>query len=334
MILTSCAKVSYITEQGLGQIGLEYNDQDVDDFLNDPSVEKEFKDKVKMISQAKEYFYKYFDLEKSDIYDEVKILDQPAVTYLVIHSPQNEIRAVKTNFPIMGSFPYLGFFSKESAIEYRNQLKKDGYSTYMRPVYAYSTLNHPLWPFHDNILSSFFYFNEVQLTELIFHELVHTVFFVKNQISVNENIADFISEAMLKDYFNWTEEDLIKREDKSNKMKRLRDYIVAASKELNQKYKESDKYSEIQEVFLNSSFYPQVKKICDDNKILACWPLKGEWNNARFAAFGTYSSKQKEIEDIYKKSRLTLKAFMLKLIKLEDEYDSDDTFLKYLERKI
>ena len=81
-ILTSCAKVSYIVDQGIGQISLEYNDEDVDDFLNDPKIDPKYKEKVKVISKAKKYFYNYFELEQTAIYDEVKILDQPAVTYL------------------------------------------------------------------------------------------------------------------------------------------------------------------------------------------------------------------------------------------------------------
>ena len=43
------------------------------------------------------------------------MLQNKAVSYLVIASPFQEIRAEETCFPLMGCFPYLGFFNLISA---------------------------------------------------------------------------------------------------------------------------------------------------------------------------------------------------------------------------
>ena len=339
LLLTSCAKVGYISEQAVGQMALEYDDIDVQEFLDDPKQKKEYQQKVNIVLKAKDYFYNYFDIKKVPIYDEVKILDQDAVTYLVIHSPKDEIKAIRTWFPIMGSFPYLGFFSKDSANGFENEKKKAGFHTYQRPVYAYSTLNHPLMPFDDNILSSFFFYNDRALAELIFHELTHTIIFLGDNISFNENLANFISEKLLIEYLKLNKAEELKIKSKQERQKKLGQKIVVLSKELNQMYKAKKSLSDfnpknILASFLEQKFLPEIKSYCAELGMEKCWPLKQDWNNARFAALGTYNSKLTKIEKIYNNSGLSLKDFVKKLIQLAQNTDESSNLLKVLEKSL
>ena len=64
-------------------------------------------------------------------------------------------------------------------------------------MHAYSTLGY----FNDHILSSFFYYNEHQLAEMIFHELFHTIFFVKNEVDLNENLAQYFAQQLTMEFF-------------------------------------------------------------------------------------------------------------------------------------
>ena len=333
--MVSCAKVSYIVEQGIGQISLEYNDIDNQDFLNDPKQNKEHKEKVKIVEKAKGYFFNYYNLKSYPIYDEVKILDQKAVSYLVIHSPKNEIKAMSTSFPFLGKFPYLGFFSEDSAIAYATDKKAEGYQIYMRSVYAYSTLNNPFWPFHDNILSSFFIYKKRELTELVFHELVHTIIFVGNNVGFNENLAQFIAREMMTEYFKYSATELKKIERRRDKSHQLNQLIVQHAQKLNQRYQsEKADFDTIGNDYLNKVFYPSMKKYCKDHTLTSCWPLKGEWNNARFAAFKTYEAKQNEIKKLYQQLNLPLKDFVLLLIKLEKDYDGKSNFITFVKNKV
>lgn len=335
-LFSSCAKVGYLIEQGKGQLSLEYNDVDVDDFLKDPKQDKNHQKKVKIILKAKKFFYKYFSMQDPGIYDEVKILDQDAVTYLVIHSPKDKVKAMNTWFPIMGNFPYLGFFSKESAKEFKKEKEEEGFSTYMRPVYAYSTLNHPLMPFDDNILSSFFHYKERDLVELIFHELTHTIFFVGDNVGFNENLANFIAEKLLVEYYSISESELNEINAKKLKQNQLMQEISQQVKILNQLYKENKKQrpEEILSSFLREKYKPKIKTVCEQAGLKNCWPVEVEWNNARFAAFATYSNKLNRIEKIYEKSGLSLKDFVNKLLQIEDEFDESTDFLTYLENRL
>lgn len=317
LLLSSCAKLTYITEQGIGQVSLEYDDTDIEDFLTSKKYDQKQKDKVLVVQKAKKYFYEYFDLEEVPIYDEVKLLDQEAVTYLVIHSPKDEIKSIKTNFPIVGSFPYLGFFKKESALEYKLGLEDKGYSTFMRPVYAYSTLNHPLWPFDDNILSSFFYFSDEDLTELIFHELVHTILFVKDDLTSNENLANYIAREMVKDFYGIEYyKKLHQQELRSKEFSRI---VTKKANLLNQKYKKSSNPNKTLSDFLKDDFIPSIETFCEKFEIRNCHWTKQEWNNARFSAFNTYEIKQNKIDTLYKRYN-SLKSFVLDLKEKAKDY--------------
>lgn len=335
---SSCAKVSYVTEQGLGQISLEWNGEDNEKVLMDPDVKEEHKEKIQKITQYKEFFYKYYNKKITPIYGETTFLKQKAVSYLVIASSKTEVSPLITSFPIVGDFPYLGFFKKESAQEYKTKLEEEGLSTYMRPVLAYTTLNK--LPFYDNIISSFFYYKEQQLAETIFHELIHTVFFVKNEVDFNESLADYFGRMTSYEYFKYSNEDKLKLKNKIESQSRLMQFVAKKTNELNMQYKEiknisDDKAREILDDFLKSSFQPNAKSLCISLNLVKCWPLEHKWNNAKFAAFMTYSKEQNMLEQLHKKTKLSLKEYLRYLEKRYEEYEDSDeeTFVLYLKKK-
>lgn len=332
--LLGCAKLSYMSEQAFGHISLEYNGRDNDKILADPSVDPEVKRKIHLVQKAKKFFFEYFDMKPTLIYNETTILDQEAVTYLVIHSKKSHIQAIKTSVPFVGKFPYLGFFKKKSALSFAKEKQKEGFATYVRPVYAYSTLNHPAIPFHDNILSSFFHYNDADLISTIFHELIHTIVFIDNEVQFNENLAQFFADELMKVYYKKNPHYSEQKKIKQTKQRELMAKIVSLSHELNKRYKNSAKnYDLILKDFLETKYRPEMKSLCEKLNMSKCWPLKGIWNNARFAALKTYESKRNDLAEIFKNSKLNLKDFLKLIIKHEDDFKGDKPFLESLKNK-
>src|SRR5690606_3977623 len=183
LLVTACAKTSYIAEQTRGQLSLQWYGRDNHEVLADESIAHEHKEKIRLIETYREWFFEYWQRKPDAIYSKTTMLDDDAVTWLVITSPWNEIKANQECFPLVGCFPYLGFFKKTSAKNYLEEQKAKGFHTYMRPVYAYSTLGH----FEDRILSSFFHYDQYELAELVFHELFHVMYFLKDNVDFNEN---------------------------------------------------------------------------------------------------------------------------------------------------
>ena len=215
--LSSCAKLGYLTEQGIEQMKIQWKGKPNEHYLDDPKTPEKIKNKILLVGEYKKYFYHYFNEKPTDIYSKTTMLNNRAVTYLVIATPHTKIEAHEFEFPFMGSFPYIGFFQKDSAKEFAKELEEDeNLVTWIRPVYAYSTLGY----LEDRILSSFFQYDDVELAELVFHELFHTILFIKDEVDLNENLANLYGKELLKEYFKDRPElaDYIANEEKKEKL--------------------------------------------------------------------------------------------------------------------
>ena len=308
-----CSKTSYILKQGQGQLALEWNARANDDVLKDKNVQKKIKEKIRQIISYKKFFYSYFDREETGIYEQTTFLKEEAVSYLVIAAPFDRVAPIKVSFPIVGEFPYLGFFSLADAKAYELEQKKLGHDTYLRPVYAYSTLNQ--WIFDDNILSSFFHMDEKNLAELIFHELIHTVFFVPSEVDFNESLAQYFGERLVEQYFNFTVEDKKLLENKKIQKHDYAQMLSQFARDMNDIYSEK-KYTSLEAKELFKSYFqnkmkPRLVAFCQQYKISECQLLEHEWNNARLAAFLTYQKEQSVIADIHQKYKFSLKELLL-----------------------
>jgi len=196
--LSGCAKLGYLTEQGIGQVKLQMSGESNNAILKNPKISPSIKRKIILVEEYKKFFYHHFGQKPSDIYSKTTILSNKAVTYLVVASSHTEIKAHEFEFPVMGSFPYIGFFNLDSAKKFSDNLKEtEDLVTWIRPVYAYSTLGY----FEDRILSSFFHYDDIELAELVFHELFHTLFFIRDEVDLNENLANLYGKEMLQEYF-------------------------------------------------------------------------------------------------------------------------------------
>jgi predicted aminopeptidase len=279
LLLSGCAKFDYLFEQSLGQISLQSKARNNQEMLKNVRVPSNQKEKIKKIQALKKYFYLYWGKKETSIYSQTTMLQNKAVSYLVIASPFQEIRAEETCFPLMGCFPYLGFFNLISAKNFAKNKEAEGFVTWIRPVYAYSTLGY----FTDTILSSFFHYSDYELAELIFHELFHTIFFVNNQVELNENLANFFAKQMLEEYFTKTNQlDYLRIQQREEvEDRQLRRSVVNLTSELQEHYqkllpKTKEDSVLILDDFLEKRFKPQVLAKCQELNISPknCFPLE------------------------------------------------------------
>lgn len=337
-LLGGCTKFDYLYEQSVGQISLQSNARDNQYVLKNVRIPREQKEKIRKIQTLKKYFYSYWGKRETAIYSQTTILQNKAVTYLVVASPFQEIKAEETCFPLMGCFPYLGFFNLASAKDFAKKKEAEGLVTWIRPVYAYSTLGY----FTDTILSSFFHYNDYELAELIFHELFHTIFFINNQVELNENLANYFAKEMLEEYFSKTQQldylHIQQKEEAEDKI--LRKMVVNLAMELQEHYqkllpKTRGESQVILDEFLEKKFKPQILGKCQEINIPPknCFPIEKQWNNASFAAFLTYERKSDDLEGLQKKLGLDLKGYYKFILKKYNDFleQSEVTdFSKYL----
>jgi Putative aminopeptidase len=339
-LLSSCGNLSYLTEQGYQQMRLQWRGRDNDEVLQDPKVSEDQKRKILLIGEYKKFFYHYFDKKQTSIYSKTSMLDNKAVTYLVIASSHTKIEAHEFEFPFVGSFPYIGFFKKDSAKDFAKDLEKEDYVTWIRPVYAYSTLGY----LEDRILSSFFHYDDVELAELIFHELFHTVFFIEDEVDLNENLASLFARDLLFEYFKDRPElkSYLKLEEKKKLVnQRIVELIGILQTEFAKLggFITKDLGDTMTKRFVTEIFKPEIKNLCSKLEIPEdeC-EMKEDWNQAAFAAFMTYEEDQKFLEKLRLEKKLGLKEFFnwlkVELKDFEKNKKKDETFTDRLKSKV
>jgi len=337
---SGCSSVGYIFEQGLGQFKLQWNSQSNDSLIKDPNIDQKYKDKIVLVEDAKKYFYHYFNKKIQPIYSQTTFLPDEAVTYLVVASEPTKIEAYEFSFPFVGSFPYLGFFKKESAESFSKGLQKEEkLVTWVRPVYAYSTLGY----FEDRILSSFFHYDDIELVELVFHELFHTIFFLKGDVEINENLATYFSAELLKEYYKG--QDLLIEFEKSRlKMEKSHQEIVRLIHILRNEFDKLGPYmtsksaDELTSRFVQEVFHPQMTLFCQELKLEMdhCYQSQETWNQASFAAFLTYEEEQLEIASWRKGVEGELKHFYFWLDQQKNifEKSNEDSFVSFIQKEM
>ena len=93
-------------------------------------------------------------------------------------------------YPIVGCAPYRGYFDEARAQAKAEQLRAQGFETFVGGVPAYSTLG---W-FADPVLSTFIDWPDAQLASLLIHELAHGKVWVNGDVAFNESFASFVGE--------------------------------------------------------------------------------------------------------------------------------------------
>lgn len=317
--LLSCAKISYIADQGLGQLHIQWKARSNEEVLKDKSIPEDQKKKILLVGEYKAFFENYFGKKFPGIYEKTTFLNREAVSYMVTASLKNRIEPHYESFPFVGKFPYLAFFKREKAKNYTLKLEEKGYVTWIRPVHAYSSLNY----FTDRILSSFFVFSPLELAELIFHELTHLLYFSKNGLAFNEALAQYVAHEMILKYIPQVGEK--QGEDFLMKAQLRREFsrkMVPIVRELQGVYKRSPANADFEKIknrFLKKNFIPLLLEFCEKRKESerkTCDTEPRNWNNARLVGFMNYEGLYEEVERLHRESGLNLKEFIFSIDRL------------------
>ncbi|MCF2518248.1 aminopeptidase [Dyadobacter sp. CY351] len=182
--------LSYGWMQASGQVKILMNVEEVTDVLADPSFPDSLKARIRLIEEIKKFGVDSLGLTPSKNYTTFYNQHGKPLIWLITASEKYKIEPYKWHFPIIGSFPYKGFFDSTRAVNEERELIKQGLDTDIGDVSAWSTLGY----LKDPILSSMLNRRVGSLANLILHELTHGTLFVKNNLELNENLASFIGD--------------------------------------------------------------------------------------------------------------------------------------------
>ena len=153
--------------------------------LNNDSLTKEQKDRLRLVARIKDFGEKALGLKKTRNYQTVYLNSGQHPIYCVSASPKDRLERITWWFPVVGDMPYLGFFELKKAKAEKNNLVKKNLDVTIGTANAYSTLG---W-FRDPVTLNLIKGSIVDLVETILHEMTHATLYVKGQGEFNEGLA-------------------------------------------------------------------------------------------------------------------------------------------------
>lgn len=188
LCLPGCSSVGYVLGQGVEQWRLFNQARPIEDVLESPKTKPEIKHALKLVGEAKKFSVEGLGLQATHNYSDYVQLDREALLWAVAASDKFFLKEKTWWFPIVGSVPYKGFFSKAKAEQAASELADEGLDVWVRDVPAYSSLG---W-FRDPVYSSMLNGADYWIVNLVIHESLHATVWIPGSVDFNERLASFV----------------------------------------------------------------------------------------------------------------------------------------------
>ncbi|KPG99415.1 aminopeptidase [Pseudomonas sp. RIT-PI-q] len=190
LLLNGCASVSYYGQLASGQLQLLRAREPVSDVIADPGRDQQLRAHLAQSQKARTFASQQLHLPDNQSYRLYADISRPFVVWNVFATPEFSLTPQNHCFPIAGCVAYRGYYSQSAARGEAALQRQQGMDVSIGGVEAYSTLG---W-FNDPIISSMMGWGDERLATLIFHELAHQRFYVKDDTEFNESFATFVEQ--------------------------------------------------------------------------------------------------------------------------------------------
>jgi len=190
VLMTGCGTVGYYAQAVQGQYQILHREQSIQKLLADPKTTDSLKERLTRALAIREFAEKELHLPANGHYRDYADLGRRFAVWTVYAAPEFSLRAKTWWYPVVGRLEYQGYFDETKARRYAGSLEARGFDAHVGGVEAYSTLG---W-FRDPLLNTFLFEDELDLAELLFHELAHQRLFVAGDTEFNEAFATAVAE--------------------------------------------------------------------------------------------------------------------------------------------
>ena len=190
LLLSGCTSVSYYSQLASGQLQLLRAREPVQEVIADPRRDPNLRAHLVQSQAARTFASQQLHLPDNKSYRLYADIGRPFVVWNVFATPEFSLSPQNHCFPIAGCVAYRGYYSQGAARGEAALQRLQGMDVSIGGVEAYSTLG---W-FNDPIISSMMNWGDERLATLIFHELAHQRFYVKDDTEFNESFATFVEQ--------------------------------------------------------------------------------------------------------------------------------------------
>lgn len=188
------APPSYLFQAAGGQLDLYRQARPIPEVIADPRTPESVRELLSEVPKVKAFALSH-GLQINDNYDDFVELNRPYVVWFVNASHPLGFYPLAFWFPVVGTFPGLGWFDETEARLHAADLARKGWDVSVRGVRAFSTGG---W-FSDPIVSSMFTDSANAfgyLVNVILHESLHATILVADQQFYNESLASFVGDQL------------------------------------------------------------------------------------------------------------------------------------------
>jgi predicted aminopeptidase len=311
LLLGGCTGARYVLQAASGQLSLIQDARPLREAVRDERVPPRNRRFLREVPAMKRYGEAH-GLRPTANYQRYVHLERPAVVWVVSACDPLRFKSKVWTFPIVGGFPYLGWFDRASAEAFAEGLRKqEGLDVDVRGASAYSTLG---W-FQDPLLSTMIPAGEDALGNLVnvvLHESVHATLHIPGQAMFNESLASFIADRLTLRYLEGTR-------GTASPERAAYEQAEAASVTRAQRLHEA--YQQLDALY--GSDLPDAKKLEEKAKLLAALQaelkLRRPINNATLVQYKTYATGQEELEALHRACGGGYTRFLEALSKLKPE---------------
>ncbi|ROM82292.1 aminopeptidase [Pseudomonas brassicacearum] len=190
LLLNGCSSVGYYSQLVGGQLRLLQAREPIDKVIADSTRDAQLRTHLAQAREARAFASAHLHLPDNKSYRLYADIGRPFVVWNVFATPEFSLAPQTHCFPIAGCVAYRGYYSQGAARGEAALQRLQGMDVAIGGVEAYSTLG---W-FNDPILSSMMHWGDERLATLIFHELAHQRFYVKDDTEFNESFATFVEQ--------------------------------------------------------------------------------------------------------------------------------------------
>lgn len=190
LLLGGCSSIEYYGQLASGQLQLLHAREPVSQIIADPKTDPKLRDHMIKAQQARAFASEHLHLPDNRSYRLYVDIGRPYVVWNVFATDEFSLDAISHCFPIAGCVAYRGYYDPGAARGEAALQRQAGKDVYLSGVETYSTLG---W-FDDPIISSMLHWGDERMAALIFHELAHQRFYVKDDSEFNESYANFVEQ--------------------------------------------------------------------------------------------------------------------------------------------
>ena len=309
LILPGC----YVLKLAYEQTALLVSRDDIDALLVAEDTPAKLKEKLQLVTEILA-FAQQEGLNVEDAYSHYVAVERESISYVVFAAHATRLELVQWWYPVVGELPYRGYFSIEEREAKAAELAAQGFDVARSDVDAYSSLG---W-FSDPIYSTMLTRRRSSLAHLLFHELVHRTYWLKDASAFNESIAEFVADRMTAAWLRGRGElkEIEYRQHYWVDRRKYLQWLGDLKKELQAVYEQKEdvlaKKAAVFKKFL--AHKPDFKSVD--------FVGRREWNNARVMVAKMYNFELEKFKKVYA------------CLDAQEKFNNAADFLSYLEKNI